>query len=64
MDDVKCETESKENVVLESRVEIVVEGEAEGQGESSSRTSWGDADIEEGVWGKGRNGMNLPRREF
>ncbi|RMZ71019.1 hypothetical protein GMOD_00005512 [Pyrenophora seminiperda CCB06] len=69
--------ESKENMVLESRVEIVVE-----EGEASERSSmdggdeW-DAGTDEGydegdgdlgdwdrgrTWERGRNGMSLPRR--
>ena len=71
------ESESKENMVLESRVEIVVENE----GQDSVRGSWDgegswdantddandDGDLSE--WGRGRrreigrNGMSLPRRE-
>ncbi|EDU48591.1 hypothetical protein PtrSN002B_000809 [Pyrenophora tritici-repentis] len=71
-------SESKENMVLESRVEIVVE-----EGEASERSSvdggdeWDagtDGEFDEGdgdlgdwgrgrTWERGRNGMSLPRRD-
>lgn len=67
---MKSGREIKENVVLESRVEIVVEGEEEAQG-SSGRESWGkgwekeeEADGEVGAWGRERRGMSLQRREY
>lgn len=41
LDDVKDGSEIKENVVLESRVEIVVESEDEEAQGSSVRESWG-----------------------
>lgn len=65
MGDGKRGMESKENAVLESRVEIVVEGEEEGLGGGSVREIWdeGEVDREVVVWGRGRNGMSLPRRE-
>jgi hypothetical protein len=70
-------SESEENMVLESRVEIVVEEEEQG----SVRDSWDresqwdagtegeDSDGDLGEWGRGRtwergrNGMSLPRTE-
>jgi flagellar biosynthesis/type III secretory pathway M-ring protein FliF/YscJ len=68
--------ESKENMVLESRVEIVVHGEGQGsQRDDWERQSQWDTGTDEdendgdlGEWGRGRmwergrNGMSLPRR--
>ncbi|KAL6703293.1 hypothetical protein ACN47E_010000 [Coniothyrium glycines] len=54
-------TETKENLVLESRVEILVDGEDS----SSDEEGWG-ADVEdsedEDERGRGRKGLSLPRR--
>ncbi|KAF1945150.1 hypothetical protein EJ02DRAFT_500897 [Clathrospora elynae] len=69
--------ESKENMVLESRVEILVDGETEtdneegwdGENEWDADTDGQDSDGDLGEWGRGRawergrNGMSLPRRE-
>ncbi|USP80903.1 hypothetical protein yc1106_08177 [Curvularia clavata] len=66
--DDKDGREMKEHVVLESRVEIVVESEEEAQG-SSVGGSWREGCVEEadgevGVWGSERRGMSLQRREY
>jgi hypothetical protein len=67
-------TESKENMVLESRVEIVVD--EEGSDSGSEDGGWdagteGEDSDEDGdlgdrgrPWERGRNGMSLPRREY
>ena len=69
-------SESKENMVLESRVEIVIEEEQRSESESwDGESQWGvgtdgeDSDGDLGEWGRGggwergRNGMSLPRTE-
>jgi hypothetical protein len=60
-------TESKENVVLESRVEVVVSDEETEtdvvdawDGWNATWTGEEDEDLEE----RGRKGMSLPRREY
>ncbi|KAI8934743.1 hypothetical protein NX059_008431 [Plenodomus lindquistii] len=72
---VESRSESKENMVLESRVEILVvteDGHSDGGwGGSMSDDGHGDgweADMEDEERGRGgsggRNGMSLPRREY
>jgi hypothetical protein len=61
----KSVSESKENMVLESRVEIVVE-DSESESGAVDRwdgwdASWEDEDDE---MERGRKGMSLPRREY
>jgi hypothetical protein len=69
-------SESKENMVLESRVEIVIEEEQHSESESwDGESQWGigtdgeDSDDDLGEWGRGggwergRNGMSLSRTE-
>lgn len=69
-------SESKENMVLESRVEIVIEEEQRSESESwDGDSQWGDgtdgedSDGDLGEWGRrgrwetGRNGMSLSRTE-
>ena len=56
-------SESKENMVLESRVEIVVvddDGDAE---ESDEDDAW-DVGMEDDERWRGRQAMSLPRREY
>ncbi|CAN9157689.1 hypothetical protein CUC08_Gglean003488 [Alternaria sp. MG1] len=69
-------SESKENMVLESRVEIVIEEEQRSESDSwDGESQWGvgtdreDSDGDLGEWGRGggwergRNGMSLSRTE-
>jgi hypothetical protein len=68
---LKGASETKENEVLESRVEIVVEGEDEEEGEEAQGNSRGcdetEGEDEEEVnkWdgGGGMSGMSLSRRD-
>jgi hypothetical protein len=69
-------SESKENMVLESWVEIVVDGEVDSDtGSSDGGDEWdagtdgesdGDGDLGDRgrAWERGRNGISLPRREY
>jgi hypothetical protein len=69
-------SESKENMVLESRVEILVdEGDGSEGGGSDGGDEWDagtdgesdddDEDLGRGrAWERARNGMSLPRREY
>ncbi|KAF2848757.1 hypothetical protein T440DRAFT_556333 [Plenodomus tracheiphilus IPT5] len=67
---VESRSESKENMVLESRVEILVvteDGNSDGEWDedmSDDGDGW-EADMEDDERGRGgRNGMSLPRREY
>jgi hypothetical protein len=68
-------SESKENMVLESRVEILVdEGDGSDGASSDGGDEWdagtdGESDDDGNLgrgraWERGRNGMSLPRREY
>lgn len=60
--------ESKENIVLESRVEILIVDEGEESDEGGWDGVWDEedegVDIQDGGWGRGRMAMSLPRREY
>ncbi|KAF2829788.1 hypothetical protein CC86DRAFT_285382 [Ophiobolus disseminans] len=60
-------TESKENMVLESRVEIVVGDEESERDVVDAWDGWNatwDGDDDEDLEERGRKGMSLPRREY
>ena len=60
-------TESKENMVLESRVEIVVGDEESVRDVVETWDGWNatwTGDDDEGEGDRGRKGMSLPRREY
>jgi outer membrane lipoprotein SlyB len=61
-------SESKENVVLESRVEIIVEGDDESErnvlDEWDGWSAGVGQDLDQDDEERGRKGMSLPRREW
>lgn len=62
-----ADTESKENMVLESRVEIVVGDEESVRDVVEAWDGWNatwDGNEEEEEEERGRKGMSLPRREY
>jgi hypothetical protein len=56
-------SESKENMVLESKVEIVVHDGENGRNVLDDWDGW-SAGVEEDLGERGRKGMSLPRREY